>query len=97
MCPTEMKTFNDSFEAGGSNDESNESHAHRKRVPLLFRGGFFRLVGKDGMNIKAECLICKHGHVYSGRDSNSNFVKHLAVRVQNIQMWHILIQKKPNK
>ena len=86
--------FADIFESGSnndgmcgedSNDESNEYSDSRKyndsrRPPLLFRGGFFRFLKRDGVSVRAECLNCTHGNVYSGHMwSSSNFIKHLSV------------------
>ncbi|XP_031635544.1 uncharacterized protein LOC116348631 [Contarinia nasturtii] len=66
-----------------SSDSIDESFDYQenwvRRAPLLFRGGFFRFIKRDGVTIRAECLNCKHGNVYSGHiASSSNFVKHLS-------------------
>lgn len=73
----ESNTYNDAADAGSSNDDANE---HSQKT-LLFRGGFFRFLKRDGVTARAECLNCKSGNVYSGHIwSNSNFLKHLSVR-----------------
>lgn len=76
----ESGTCNDTMCAGDSNDESIEYNDRNKRPPLLFRGGFFRFLKRDGVSVRAECLSCKYGNVYSGHMwSSSNFIKHLSV------------------
>ncbi|XP_055309472.1 uncharacterized protein LOC129573192 isoform X2 [Sitodiplosis mosellana] len=80
----ESGSNNDAMYGGDSNDESNEYSDSRmyhdsRRPPLLFRGGFFRFLKRDGVSVRAECLNCRHGNVYSGHMwSSSNFIKHLS-------------------
>lgn len=84
----ESSSFNENADAVSENDESNEWNESNRRMPLLFRGGFFRYIKRDGVTVRAECLSCKPGNVYSGHVySSSNFLKHLNVSFhQNISM-----------
>lgn len=67
-----------------TDDEQSSANESNDNFPkqLLFRGGFFRFLKKDGDTLQAECLNCKSGNVYNGHMwSNSNFLKHLSVRI----------------
>lgn len=68
-------------DAGSSNaDDDPIEWSESSRKPLLFRGGFFRFLKRDGVTVRVECLNCKAGNVYSGHTrSNSNLLKHLSV------------------
>ncbi|XP_055307774.1 uncharacterized protein LOC129571921, partial [Sitodiplosis mosellana] len=44
----ESGSNNDAMYGGDSNDESNEYSESSRRPPLLFRGGFFRFIKRDG-------------------------------------------------
>lgn len=67
--------------ADDSNDEPiDRSENKNRREPLIFRGGFFRFIQKDGVSLRAECLSCQNGNTYCGHmGSTSNFTKHLNV------------------
>lgn len=79
----ESGAYNDAMSPTHSNDESNDPSDKGRRPPLLFRGGFFRFLKRDGVSVRAECLNCKYGNVYSGHMwSSSNFIKHLSVSFQ---------------
>lgn len=77
----EMNEFN--ADAGSTTADPDEliewNEKHHK--PLLFRGGFYRFLRRDGVTIRVECLNCHKGNVYIGHSrSNSNLLKHLRVR-----------------
>lgn len=75
---------NDNTDAFSENDEMcewSEQEQNSKQSTLLYRGGFFRFLRKEGSIVRAECLSCKERNEYSGqRWSNSNFLKHMHVR-----------------
>lgn len=76
----EPNKFND------ADDEQNSAYGSNDYEPkqLLFRGGFFRFLKRDGVTVQAECLNCKKGNVYNGHTaSNSNFLKHLNVNIES--------------
>lgn len=91
---------NENADAFSENDETSEwndqdQEQNSKQSTLLFRGGFFRFLRKEGTIVRAECLSCKQGNEYSGqRWSNSNFLKHMSVRStssNSIQKFRISI------
>lgn len=74
-------------DAGNSNDGMIE-WSENSRKPLLFRGGFFRFLKREGVTVRAECLNCRSGNVYSGHTrSNSNLLKHLSVSDLLLLLW----------
>ena len=85
-----MDAFAESMGSCSSNDDRLGVQDYRGRG-LLFRGGFFRFIRQEGFNIKAECLNCKQGNLYSARNNaGSNFVKHLSVRNPFFEKFFLL-------
>lgn len=67
--------FIDSFiEIFESDDESHPS----SKMPKIFDGKYFKIISKDGDNIKAQCMNCVN-RSYSGNvHSTGNFYKHIS-------------------
>lgn len=74
-----------------ADDDPNE-WCESSRKPLLFRGGFFRFLKRDGVTVRAECSNCKSGNVYSGHTrSNSNLLKHLSVSCSSMFLITLIL------
>lgn len=65
------------------NKVANEDITGRK-LPLVFRAGFFKFIKKEFATMIGECVLCGPGSVYRGTEkSTSNFLSHLKVKAKN--------------